>query len=411
MSNYVRITGLIVFYLTCACALLLPFNFLVPQTATFLIFFWLIGMNWNERWINIRSSSSVWLWVALAILYIAGYWWSANKVEALTSLIVKAGIFVFPIVFASLRFDEKKSKRILQSFLSGLVLVGLFMIARAAYYDWTEGLDMWSYQELTKRIMHPSYLGLFYVVGVMICFHGILLRDVPKMRKLVAIVLVVFYCILILMLSSKTALLSLAVVFLFYIGYAVIRFRRYIVAVISLLALIITFVVAINVFPTIGARLHSMTEVISSDKPIDPRDAESNRVRLLIWQVDLDVMKKYPMTGVGTGDVQDTLEHEYALRGMQGAIQHDLNAHNQYFQTGIALGLPGLILLVGILLAALVISIRMQFGFGALLSVLIGFNFIPESMLQMQAGTLFTGFFYSLVLFSIDRKLLSPPTT
>lgn len=408
MNAYVRIIGQIVFYLTCLCALLLPFNFLVPQTATFLVFFWLIGMNWKEKWNNIRNAPMIWLWVVFAILYIAGYFWSENKQEAQTSLLVKLGIFVFPIIFASTRYDERKSRLIMQSFLSGLILVGMFLIARAAYYDWEHNVKMWSYQDFAQHIMHPSYLSMFYVTGIMISFHGILLRDVPKSKKLIAVLFVLFFCIMIFMLASKSGIISLAGVFLFYIGYAVVRFKRYAVAGISIVTLIAAFVIAVKSFPALESRLNAMSEALTSNTPIDPADAESNRVRILIWQVDREIISKHPWTGMGTGGVQDALMQKYAEKGMTGAIDKKLNAHSQFYQTGIALGLPGMIILIGIFLAGFVSSVRNRFGFGALLTLLLVFNFLPESILQLQAGTLFVGFFYSLVLFSVDRKLLSP---
>jgi hypothetical protein len=36
------------------------------------------------------------------------------------------------------------------------------------------------------------------------------------------------------------------------------------------------------------------------------------------------------------------------------------------------------------------------------------FNCLPESMLEVQAGTLYFGFFYSLLLLSANRSCLTP---
>jgi hypothetical protein len=53
-------------------------------------------------------------------------------------------------------------------------------------------------------------------------------------------------------------------------------------------------------------------------------------------------------------------------------------------------------------------SIRRQFGFAVLFAALFFVNIIPESMLEQQAGTLFFGFFYSLILFAADKRCLTP---
>lgn len=410
-EKYNHILQMITYGIVMLCTFLLPWNFLVPQCGTFLVFFWLITLDYKTKWENIRQQPVYWLFLCLTILYLAGYFWSANKTEAGISLLVKLSVFIFPLVFASLRYNYKQTKLVLQCFLAGLIAVGCFMICRALFTQSQEGVDLWTYQELSREIMHPSYLSLYYVAGIMVCFHGILLRDVPMKKKAIASGFVLFFCVMIFMLSSKTGMISLLVVFLFYIGYAVVRFRRYVVAGVALAVLVIGFFISLQVFPTLKARLIAMTEVLSSDKPIDPSESESNRVRLLIWQQDMQLISENTWTGVGTGDVQDELMRKYSEAGMTGAYDKKLNAHSQFFQTGIALGLPGMIILLGIFLGAFTFSVRRRFGFAALLAVLIVFNFIPESMLQVQAGTLFVGFFFSFILFAADTAVLSPKTS
>jgi O-antigen ligase len=411
MQSYITRMQQIVYGLTVLCAFFLPSNFLIGPIGVLLVFCWLIGGDYKQRWSNIRRQPVLWLFIALGILYIAGCFWSANTEEAITSLSVKGSIVFFPVVFASMRYDYAKTKFILQAFLAGLICVGAFMIIRSIVTNADPGTDAWSYQLLSRDISHPSYLSLYYVAGIMICFHGILLREVPVNRKAIAVGFVLFFCILIFMLASKTGLISLVLVFLFYIGYAVVRFRRYLVAGAALVVLIAGFFISLRVFPSVTARLNALKEVIASDAPIDPASSESNRVRLLIWQQDLQLISENMLSGVGTGDVQDELMKKYAEAGMTGAYEKRLNAHSQYFQTGIALGLPGMVLLIGIFLTAFTVAVRRRYGFAALLAVLLAFNFIPESMLQMQAGTFLFGFLFSFILFAADTAVISPKIT
>lgn len=410
MRAYINFMDKAVLAMIVLCAVLLPWNFLVPQVATFIAFFWLIGFNWTEKWKNMKSSPLVWIWVSFYALYIAGCFWSSNKEEAVIILLVKLGIFIFPLVFSSLRFDEKKSRLIFGMFLTGLFTVGLFMLIRSFVLYSTTGVSKFSYQDFSDHIMHPSYLSLYFVVGVMLLFHGVLLQKESAKRKIIASILALFFCVIVFMLASKTGMISLVITFLFYIGYAIFRFKRYVVAVSAIVILVGGFFIAIHAFPVLGSRLEVMTQVMSSSAPIDPKDTESNRVRLLIWQADLELIAEHPLLGFGTGDVHDQLMRKYAERGMTGAVEKRLNAHCQFFQTGIALGIVGVTLLSTIFLSSFVWGIRNRFGFVALFTMLIVFNCIPESMLQVQAGTLFVGFFYSLFLFAADRQVLSPPS-
>lgn len=409
MKGYSKVLAQIGFVLTGACALLLPWNFLVPQLATFLFFFWLIGGNWKEKWRNVKSSPLIVFWMAFWAMNLLGLYWSTNTSEAEIALVTKLGLLVFPLVFSSCRYSEKQTKMVFGFFLAGLSTVGIFMIARAVFLYENEGVSHFSYQDFSEHIMHPSYLSLYYVVGVMLLFHGVLLQYASVRNKAYASVAILFFCILVFMLASKTGIVSLILVFLFYIGYAIVRFKRYMVAAAALIILFGGFFVALRVFPALDARLHAMTEVLSSTTPVHPAETESNRVRLLIWQADMELISAHPLLGTGTGDVQDDLMLKYSEKGMTGAYEKKFNAHSQFFQTGIALGLLGMGLLVAIFLSAFVWSIRKRYGFIVLFTSILVFNFIPESMLQLQAGTLFVGFFYSLVLFAADHRVLSPP--
>lgn len=408
MNKYNNTMQLVTYFLVMLCAFLLPWNFIVPPCAILIVLSWLITFDYKTKWQNIRAQPLYWLFACFTILYIAGYFWSANKSEAATSIGVKVSVFIFPLIFASLKYNYKQTKIVLQCLLTGLITVGSFMLVRAFFTEPHDGVNVWTYQELCRGIMHPSYLSLYYVTGIMICFHGILLRDVPMKKKMIAVAFVLFFCVMIFMLASKTGLISLLIVFLFYICYAVIRFKRYFVAGAAVIALVIGFFIALSVFPGLKERITNLTGMMNTQGPIDPASTESNRVRILIWQQDLQLVSENPLMGVGTGDVQDELMARYQSAGMTGAYEKKLNAHSQFFQTGIALGLPGMVTLFGIFLGAFTIAVRRRFGFAALLSCLILFNFVPESMLQMQAGTFLMGFFFAFILFAADTAVLSP---
>ncbi len=407
MDKYNNTMQLVTYFFVMLCAFLLPWNFLVPPCGILIGLSWLLTFDYKTKWANIRMQPLYWLFACLTILYIAGCFWSTNMAEAGTSILVKLSVFIFPLGFASMRYNYKQTKLVLQCFLAGLLTVGCFMIVRALLSTSHAGVNVWSYQELCRDIMHPSYLSLYYVTGIMICFHGILLRDVPMKKKMIAAAFTLFFCVMIFMLASKTGLISLVLVFLFYICYAVVRFKRYVVAGAALVALVVGFFIAMSVFPGLKERITNLTGMTNAG-PIDPATTESNRVRILIWQQDIQLISEHPLTGVGTGDVQDELMARYQTAGMTGAYEKKLNAHSQFFQTGIALGLPGMVILFGIFLGAFTIGVRRRYGFAALLSCLILFNFIPESMLQVQAGTFLMGFFFSFILFAADPAVLSP---
>ncbi len=124
--------------------------------------------------------------------------------------------------------------------------------------------------------------------------------------------------------------------------------------------------------------------------------------RKFIWSASWEIIKNNVLFGVGTGDVKDRLMEKYAQEGYEGAMKQKLNAHNQFLQTTIALGLSGL-LLIG---ACFVIPFRIvlqkrQFLLGWL--ILLFFMYaLTESVFEVQAGVIFFTYFSSLFVFSDD---------
>ena len=90
------------------------------------------------------------------------------------------------------------------------------------------------------------------------------------------------------------------------------------------------------------------------------------------------------------------MNHIQQLKNEKELYSKKLNSHNQFLQTTIAIGLPGLIVLLLILGIPLFLFYR-QSDFSAVIFVLlIVFNFLFESMLETQAGVIFFSFFLFL---------------
>jgi O-antigen ligase len=390
-------------------ALLMPFGLFMGPGAVLLFVCWLFSDEWKTKWENIRASKFLWIYIAFFLWNLLSYAWTENIKQGEFNLQVKLPLFGIPLVLASLRFDAKITRRIFAVFIMGLAASGLFMLSRAVYFYVAEHRNTFYYQDFCQHVVHPAYLSMYFCAGIMLLFHGILLQSFPpKPWKILAISFSLFFAVIIFLLSSKLGLISMVLLFAGYIVYAIIRFKRYVVGISALLVLVAGFFIALKVFPKVGERVHNMTELFASHGPINPTETESNRVRFLIWEAATAVVERHPANGVGIGDAQDSLMAEYKTRGMSGAMEKNLNAHSQLFQTAVETGIPGLILLLLLFIAPVVYGLRRQYGFVVLTASLIFLNIAPEAMLEAQAGVIFISFFYCLILFSAERSVLSP---
>jgi glycosyltransferase involved in cell wall biosynthesis len=386
----------------------MPFGLFLGFITVLLLANWLFGGNWKEKISRLRNNRvALAPWILYYALVVTGMLWTENKDEGWISVQVKAALLILPVCFASTRLTTHQTQRAIKVFLAGLVAAGLFMLGRSTYIYFTRDANTFFYQQFSEKLVHPAYLAMYYCTGIMLLFHGILLQAFPKRQKAFAIALSVFFATIIFLLSSKMGILAMIVLFGGYIVYAIIRFRRYVVGIASLAALVIGFFIAINIFPSVAGRFETMKRMLTMNVT-DPSSVESNQVRTLVWRADYALAERHAWTGVGTGDVRDSLNAEYLRRGMTGAYNEELNAHSQLFQSAVALGIPGLLAIILLIFGPAVWAIRKRFGFAAVFALLFFVNIVPESMFEVQAGTLFFGFFYSLILFAFDRNCLSP---
>jgi O-antigen ligase len=139
--------------------------------------------------------------------------------------------------------------------------------------------------------------------------------------------------------------------------------------------------------------------VKSKDGPIS-----GNETRLIMWTVTVQEIGKHPF-GVGTGNIDDYLTISLENYGLHDLAQHKYNPHNQFLQTALEIGIPGLLILLLFLFSALKAACKTHNKLLILVLATLVFNCLFESMLQRQTGIVFYSFWICfLVLVSTFEK-------
>jgi O-antigen ligase len=92
---------------------------------------------------------------------------------------------------------------------------------------------------------------------------------------------------------------------------------------------------------------------------------------------------------------------------MTGIFNEQLNSHNQFLQTFLALGLPGILLLLSLFVFPIINSLKTKNYILFCFLVIVFLNFLTESMLETISGVVFFAFFYSLLIANSTRKEFS----
>jgi O-antigen ligase len=142
------------------------------------------------------------------------------------------------------------------------------------------------------------------------------------------------------------------------------------------------------------------------DEPVDKSATESTAVRRLIWDEAIRLGRTNFFTGTGVGDANDALYDAYQQSGLTGAYGHRLNAHNQYLQTFIGMGIGGLLLMIWLTAGQIGRGWMRRNFLLTWFGILITMNFMVESMLQTAAGMIFFTFFFCFLNVAGERELL-----
>lgn len=189
--------------------------------------------------------------------------------------------------------------------------------------------------------------------------------------------------------GSRGGFLALiAVVLFFNVGYHAIALRWRVTA---------TLLVTIVLLGTATDRYWKQMGTITSDADYNRFDDTG---RLKIWQRGIGYMLQYPVFGVGAGNFNaaEGRLSDYAQNRRHGVRWNA--AHNSYIQVGAELGIPGLLMFVGMIATAFA-ALRRSTRRGASSAGQELAQALAAALVGFVAGAMFLSLAYSEILFTL----------
>lgn len=375
---------------------------LASFTAIVLFAIWSLGAL-TRRSINSLKTRhfdrSTILFSALYLAYLAGAFYSSNAHETAFDLQVKLSLAAFPLIFSFTALPQANYRKAQHAFLAGVITSGFIILTKALVkYGHHPDAGYFYYRELADTF-HPTYLALYTGFAMMVVAEWF--RDITvvysKRHLIAAISGWLFLFFLTILLSSKAGIMAMIVAVLYTLAVVHQRYRRYLVTGSSALVVLVLFLGSVYLFPRSFGRMTVIGKSVENYDQKDGNNAESNFQRITIWKSSVVVIQNYWLTGVGTGDVKDALAVAFEKSGNQAGLKAELNVHNQYLQTAVALGIPGLLLLAGSFFIPFLIALKRKHLLYQVFLIMVAFNLLFESMLERQAGVMFYAFFNSLL--------------
>ena len=382
------------FYFAIAIAFLLPFKLLLSP----IIACWLIFHLFNFKQINLklkRKNLSLFLPILFFVAHLFAGFFSTNAKEALFSIEIKLSFLFLPFLFAQSNFNIETKNKLLFTFVGANVLA-LVICTVNSIIHWFNHSNFLTYNEFCL-FMHPSYFSMYLAFSVFILM--LKFKELTSLINSKAFIysIVVFLVSGIYFSASKMGILTFFMLIPLIILIQLFKRKQFK----SILFVAITFIASALFFlfsdSIPAARMRNVVSVLTATNEIDKTTSESNAVRLLIWKESLNLIKQKPILGYTPGDANDALYQAYEKQGLTGALEKKLNAHNQFLQTTIGLGVIGFLILLGMIFYSVWFGIKSKNELQLFFGLLITMNFLVESMLQTSAGILFFVFFYSLL--------------
>ncbi len=371
--------------------------------------FWLF---FSEKKFNIRSGKTklLLLFVSLYLIGVAGLIITSDTQAGLATLKTKSALFFFPLIFGTTHvLSPAKLRTILNHFLIAVAIASLAGLGYGLYHFIQTGNPekVTGSSILLFHAFRPPLMGLFCLLAVIIAFQK--LPAAAGKRKILLWAFICLMTLMILLLSIRLIIFCWLLTGLFFLMKQILSWKKRILFLTTIIAIFFVSSIAI---PSLKQQWRELFDFSKSNFIILDRDASMGKswggkaLRVAIWQCSADILHKHWLTGVGTGNVQHSLQQAYENRMFYFASRYNrYNAHNQYLQIALANGMPGLLLLLCCIGYPL-LHYRKKFSgdvYGLFL-LLFAAAGLTESLLEVNKGIVWYSFFNSIFAFGFYKK-------
>ena len=364
------------------------------------------------------SSTKTWLMTlfsALYVIYIIGLAYTTNPSASISTFESKAGLLIFPLIFGTTTVVDRS---LLEKITTHFLIASVISSVAGLIYGAFNYLQAGDPESLTgKNILffpgfRPFLMGLFCLTAIIISFEKLTAASISIRTKRLLYAGIIIFSATIILLSIRMIVVCWLFVLLYYISKFSIN-RQYRILFITVPLLII--VVSAFTIPTVRNQWTELFDTSEKSKIILDHDSSLGKkwggkaLRIAIWRCSGDILKRHWLAGVGTGDVQDSLQQAYENRKFYFASRYNrYNAHNQYIQISLATGLAGLFILLLCIMYPLW-RYRKRFSSNLYLLFLLIFAFIclSESILEANKGVIWYSFFNSIFAFGYIKSDLT----
>ena len=406
------------FFLLCATVITIVLSRLnlnsiciVLLTAT-----WLAEGDYKNKLNLLRKDKLFIAYVLYLVLQIAGTTLSDDIKVGWKEIESKLGFLAIPLIFCSESFtDINLRRRLMFVFSISLTLAAGYCLGAAAlrYFVSSDETVFFYHQLVSPLDHHAVYFAVFTFISLVFLMREGKDHPLLKKNKIGYITWIVFYLFLLFLLSSKLVLF-ITVAYILYsliasVQSAKAKIWRPVIAGLSILLIITVISFTNNPVKKRFVDLKGDIELLSLNKYTDNMYFNGWQLRLLLWRFTFEIIrdKNAWLTGVGPTNDQQALEKKYLDMGLYSGLESrgdrgylEFNCHNQFLQSSLQCGIPGLLVFLIWCVIVLYNVIRKREPVLTWMSIIIFAFCLTESVFERQYGMVLTTLFPLLYLYS-----------
>ena len=360
----------------------------------------------KEKSFNLKKLKNYLPFLVFYLFVLFSLTYSSNIKYGVESSIKLAPLIALPFIFSVIKISRKEFFILIKIIIGWVLILALF-----SHYTVVKKLiennDIfynivrmeYSYKALADDAIgiHRSYYAYFVITAILflsfLSFH-------KKYKKALLFLSILYLSFFVFHLSVRTALLGLFVVINLYILLYFVKQKKLKKGIFYLLLFYI--IVALTGY-NVRVTRYRFQQIFGFTFHDGPRH-DDGQDKINQWKSSIDANNDF-FFGNGIGDVKESIIDSYVKNNMLKDAERKFNAHNQYIQTYVGLGIIGVLLLFWIFYYYFIFFIKNKFYLGYMFMVVSSILFMTESYLERQKGVVIFTLFICLFVNMVENKV------
>lgn len=303
-------------------------------------------------------------------------------------LLEKRILLLVPFLFYAAGIDDRQTLTFLRLFTISVALAVLISIANTMLkFGSGESFYEFSWHLSLSTIFASNYLALFAGFSILILFYSFF--EQPLFPKYVSLALFCTLIAFLAVLGSRMPFFSTVIIILFY-SYSRFRSKRNLRLFLLIACVgIILLVTAVPYFKSRIVVLYTVGFIADA--------------RYYEYQAAWSILKEHLLIGLGFTGAENAMVAEMERIGFHEGVHNRYNSHNQFLQSTLIAGIPGLLSTVALYWGCMVRAFQTRKFLAIAFMTYFTLCSLTECLLERNKGILFLSVFAGLLLVN-NRK-------